>query len=311
MRFMPSTIDFSTAQEADWPPSTGHLAGQGTPQCQSHDLVTAGDVVVSTIECELGDRVWSYAPSRKNPAIVLVRLGRFVRRVNGRIAVVDATQGYVQDAGETETIQHLGELGHRCTVITVRPEALPSLWRARARLMPSEFRTTPATDLSHRRLLAECRRGADVERVSESAAALVADLFESCMRAPRPTHRRGTNAATRRIVDIARELATSESGSHTLCEVAEAASVSPHHLTRAFKENTGMTMSRYRNRVRVRLALEWIAEGDDDFTRIAHDLGFSDHAHFSRTVMAEVGLQPRTVRRLLYTGEAKDPASDR
>ncbi len=121
------------------------------------------------------------------------------------------------------------------------------------------------------------------------------------MRAPRLIHRRGTTAATRRIVDIARELATSESGAPTLQAVAAAASVSPHHLTRTFKESTGMTMGRYRNRVRVRMALEWIAEGDDDFTRIAHDLGFSDHAHFSRTVMAEVGLQPRMVRRLLYT----------
>ena len=97
----------------------------------------------------------------------------------------------------------------------------------------------------------------------------------------------------------------------TLQTVAAAASVSPHHLTRTFKENTGMTMGRYRNRMRVRLALEWIADGDDDFTRIAHDLGFSDHAHFSRTVMAEVGLQPRTVRRLLYTAEAHDPGADR
>ncbi len=303
MRFMPSTINFSTSQDADWPPSTGHLAGQGTPQCESRDLVAAADVTVSTVECELAGGLWSYAPVRKNPAIVLVRTGRFARRVNGRTAMVDATQGYVQESGETEAIQHLGERGHRCTVITVRPEALPALWRARARLMPSEFRTTPTTDLAHRRLIAECRRGAAVARVSEAAAVLVADLFDSCMRAPRPIHRRGTTAATRRIVDIARELATSESGAPALHAVAEAASVSPHHLTRAFKESTGMTMGRYRNRVRVRVALEWIAEGDDDFTRIAHDLGFSDHAHFSRTVMAEVGLQPRAVRRLLFTAD--------
>jgi len=232
---------------------------------------------------------------------MLVRVGRFARHVNGRTSVVDATQGYVQEAGETELIHHLGDLGHRCTVISVRPDDLPALWRPRERLMASEFRTTPATDLAHRRLLAECRRGADPEAVAQMAAALVDDLFDSCMRAPRPIHRRGTTAATRRIVDIARELATSGSSAAALQSVASAASVSPHHLTRTFKENTGMTMGRYRNRVRVRLALEWIAEGDDDFTRIAHDLGFSDHAHFSRTVMAEVGLQPRTLRRLLYT----------
>jgi AraC-like DNA-binding protein len=71
-----------------------------------------------------------------------------------------------------------------------------------------------------------------------------------------------------------------------------------------------MTLSRYRNRVRVRCALEWLAEGEDDLTRIAHDLGFADHAHFSRTVLAELGLQPRMVRRLLYAPGALNVTPD-
>jgi AraC-like DNA-binding protein len=308
MRFMPSTISFSTSPEADWPPSTGHLSGQGTPQCHRRELVSTDDVAVSTTECEAGDGEWRSAPAHNRPAIVLVRIGRFARRVNGRTSMVDATQGYVQEAGDTEAIQHLGDLGHRCTVIAVRPEALPALWRARARLMASEFRTTPQTDLDHRRLLAECRRGVDEATVSTLAAALVDRLFDSCMRAPRLIRRRGTTAATRRVVDVARELTAAGTSAPTLEVVAAAANVSPHHLTRTFKDQTGMTMGRYRNRVRVRLALEWIAEGDDDFTRIAQDLGFSDHAHFSRTVMAEVGLQPRALRRLLFSAVARPSA---
>jgi AraC-like DNA-binding protein len=303
MRFLPSAVDFASTSRTDWPRSIGHLSGQGTPQCQQRELVVTDEVTVSTVECEGGDGQWFHTPARRCPAIVLARTGRFARRVSGRTAIVDSTQGYVLDAGDTEMIQHLGGTGHRCTVITVRPDALPALWRPRERLMASEFRTSPAADLTHRRLLAECRRGGDVERISQLTASVVGDLFDSCMRAPRLIHRRGTTAATRRIVDIARELATTGAGTPTLQSVASAASVSPHHLTRTFKENTGLTMGRYRNRVRVRVALEWIAEGDDDFTRIAHDLGFSDHAHFSRTVMAEVGLQPRTLRRLLYAAD--------
>lgn len=71
-----------------------------------------------------------------------------------------------------------------------------------------------------------------------------------------------------------------------------------------------MTLTRYRNRVRVRLALEWLAEGEDDLTRIAHDLGFADHAHFSRTVLAELGLQPRIARGLLYATGALNVSAD-
>jgi AraC-like DNA-binding protein len=49
-----------------------------------------------------------------------------------------------------------------------------------------------------------------------------------------------------------------------------------------------------------------LAEEDVDLKWIAHDLGFFDRSHFSRVVMAEVGLPPHEVRRLLSaTGSSK------
>ncbi|MEO8897484.1 MAG: AraC family transcriptional regulator [Candidatus Dormibacter sp.] len=130
------------------------------------------------------------------------------------------------------------------------------------------------------------------------------------VRAPRTAPRPSTAAGTRRIVDIARELVTVRAAAPSLQSLATATSTSPHYLTRVFKESTGMTLTRYRNRVRVRLALEWLAEGEDDLTRIAHDLGFADHAHFSRTVLAELGLQPRIARGLLYATGALNVSAD-
>jgi AraC-like DNA-binding protein len=309
VRFTPSADLGPDSKAAEWPPSIGQLRNpQAVPHCQRRDLLVTRLVTVSTIECGSHDGEWLHSQTWKDPAIVLVRLGRFARRVNGRTSVVDATQGYVQQAGEEELIQHIGDLGHRCTVLTLRPDALPALWRARARLMTREFRTSPATDLAHRRLLTECRRGGDAATIADMASALLADLFDCCVRAPRRSHRPSTAAGTRRIVDIARELATVSADAPSLQSLAAATSISPHHLTRVFKESTGMTLSRYRNRVRVRLAMEWLAEGEDDLTRIAHDLGFADHAHFSRTVLAELGLQPRMVRSLLYAPGALNVA---
>lgn len=301
MRCTPSPGVPPDNETAEWPPSVGQLLpAHPYPHCQRRDLLVTRLVTVSTIECGSHDGEWLHTQTWKDPAIVLVRLGRFARRVNGRTSFVDATQGYVQQAGDAELIQHTGDVGHRCTVLTVRPDALPALWRARARLMTREFRTSPATDLAHRRLLTACRRGGDVAAIAEMATALLADLTDSCVRAPRSAHRPSTAAGTRRVVDIAREMVTAGPEAPTLTALAAATSISPHHLTRVFKESTGMTLTRYRNRVRVRTALEWLAEGDDDLTRIAHDLGFADHAHFSRTVLAELGLQPRMVRSLLY-----------
>ena len=272
--------------------------------CYQGELFASSQITVTTIECGADRRGALHVRTWDEPVIVLVRTGRFGRRIAGRCAVVDSTQGYVGHQGGEELIQHLGYPGHRCTVLALRSEALPPLFRVRSRLVPTEFRTSPATDLAHRRLLAECRRGGDRAVIADMAATLVADLFAGWAQSSASAHRVGTRAATRHVVDIARELVTTNSVPPSLQAVATAANISPHYLTRVFRQSTGMTLSRYRNRVRVRLALEMLAEEEGDLKLIAHDLGFFDHSHFSRIVMAEVGLSPRTLRRLLSVPSA-------
>jgi transcriptional regulator GlxA family with amidase domain len=66
-----------------------------------------------------------------------------------------------------------------------------------------------------------------------------------------------------------------------------------------FRAQTGETLSRYRNRVRVRLALERLADGERSLARLAVELGFADHAHLTRVVRAEHGAPPAELRGLL------------
>jgi AraC-like DNA-binding protein len=289
--------------DVDSPTRAGGVYAPGG--CRRQDLFVSAPLSVSTVECSPDGGGWLRAQTSAAPAIVLVRTGRFARRVRGRVSVIDATQCYVQHAGEEELIQHLGHLGHRCTVVTLRPEALPALFRVRSRLAPTEFRTCAAIDFAHRLLVAECRRGGDATVIARMGREFVAHLFEVWAATPQPPHRLGTPAVTRRIVDMARDLVTSTVDPPSLSTIAAAASVSPQHLTRVFRQSTGLTLSQYRNRVRVRLALEKLADDEHDLRRIAHDLGFADHAHFSRRVMAEVGLQPRAVRWLLSARPAE------
>jgi AraC-like DNA-binding protein len=236
-----------------------------------------------------------------------------VRRTGGRTSLVDATQWYARLPGDEEQIRHVRGGGRRCTVITTHAGLLPRLWPRGCGLGMPEYRSGPEIDLDHRVLLAECRRGTAEQVIVKLAAALVSRLLASRAQSAPTAHRPGTGVATRRSVDAARELVAHLPSGAILESVARAANLSPHYLSRVFRESTGLTLSRYRNRVRVRLALEWLGEGEDDLSRIAHDLGFADHAHFSRTVMGEVGLQPRTLRRMLRPlpapGDANEPAS--
>jgi transcriptional regulator GlxA family with amidase domain len=82
-----------------------------------------------------------------------------------------------------------------------------------------------------------------------------------------------------------------------LAELAGRVALSPHHLSRVFKAETGETISRYRNRLRVRLALERLADGERCLARLAADLGFVDQAHLARVVRSEVGASPSELRR--------------
>jgi transcriptional regulator GlxA family with amidase domain len=74
--------------------------------------------------------------------------------------------------------------------------------------------------------------------------------------------------------------------------------VSPSHLSRTFHGHVGMTISRYRNRVRVSRVLIRVEEGETDLAGLAAAVGFADQAHLSRTVRAEAGRTPSRLRRL-------------
>lgn len=113
--------------------------------------------------------------------------------------------------------------------------------------------------------------------------------------------------ARRRVVADARE-ALVENPRTGIIELARRVAVSPHHLSRLFKSETGETISRYRNRLRVRLALERLAEGEPSLARLAADIGFADQAHLARVVRRELGATPSLLRERLAPSEVRRPS---
>ena len=120
---------------------------------------------------------------------------------------------------------------------------------------------------------------------------------------PPPTQRaasRATTAAARRtLVDAARELLAADPGTLGLRQVAQRLGCSPYHLSRVFRRQAGMTLTRYRNRIRVHIALDAIEAGNTNLADLAAELGFADHAHLTRTVRGECGHTPQALRQLL------------
>lgn len=82
----------------------------------------------------------------------------------------------------------------------------------------------------------------------------------------------------------------------TLSGVAEAFRISPHYLSRLFKQTTGFTFSDYLNLLRVKEAQRLLRESDDSITDIAWRSGFSNFSHFGKMFKRTVQLSPRAYR---------------
>ena len=75
--------------------------------------------------------------------------------------------------------------------------------------------------------------------------------------------------------------------------------ISPFHLCRAFKAETGLPPHRWQIRRRVERAKEMLADPRRSVMEIAFDLGFGSSSHFAYRFRQETGTQPTQYRRSL------------
>lgn len=94
---------------------------------------------------------------------------------------------------------------------------------------------------------------------------------------------------------VRRWLAIRYAEHHPLRAIARAHGVSVFHLARVFRRATGHSLHAYRMELRLRAALERLADGDDVAT-LALSLGFSSHSHFTSTFRRAFGVTPSQLR---------------
>jgi AraC-like DNA-binding protein len=227
-------------------------------------------------------------------AIVFVRRGRYVRSADGRETLLDPTLAYAMTPGQEQRCDHLDDAGDACTMLQLTASAAAELW-GDCDLPATAWPTHGSVDLCHRLLLAAARRG---EETDEVTVALAGTALGQVDRARVASGRPATERARRAIADGARMLLADQPRA-SLTQLARTLSVSPHHLSRVFREQTGSTISAHRRRLRVRTVLDRLGHGEHDLARLAADVGFADHGHLTRTVRRETGATPSRLRELL------------
>ena len=89
---------------------------------------------------------------------------------------------------------------------------------------------------------------------------------------------------------------------HRLADVARIAAVHPMHLAKLFRRRFGCSMGEFVRRRRIAWACRRLAHGDSTITAVAHEAGFADHAHFTRTFVRLTGCTPKWYRARLRAG---------
>lgn len=83
----------------------------------------------------------------------------------------------------------------------------------------------------------------------------------------------------------------------TLDDIAKQTGGSVFHLARLFRRRTGFPLHVFRNQLRLRTALEAVADSGADLTDLALDLGFSSHSHFTAAFRQAFGIAPSALRK--------------
>ncbi|XOV80020.1 MAG: helix-turn-helix domain-containing protein [Aestuariibacter sp.] len=145
----------------------------------------------------------------------------------------------------------------------------------------------------------------DLEAVEEIGIQLLADVLDFGLgHYARLDKRASAKRAYAEICHEIQKLIIQDIDNHlSLEDIAQAIGVSTFHMCRVFKKLTGESIHQYRQQLRLRFALDYLAQ-ESDISKVALDLGFSSHSHFSTAFYKSFGYQPKHYKKLESTNSS-------
>ena len=244
--------------------------------------------------------------------IILPRAGAFLNRNAAGAHLVDPNQVLFFNRWQTYQVTHPLPGGDRSTVFILRPDVLLEVLgaaRPRSEAHPDRPFSRFHATLDTRLRLAQywLLQNIDFEtahslQVEESLLLLLGELISDLEgQAGRPNGSAAYHSGRdgRELVErVKLVLGERYREAIRLDDIARATYASPFHLCRVFKRQTGLPIHRYLTRLRLHQSLEDLLDQPGaPLSRIALDLGFASHNHFTSAFRAEFGLTPRAFRR--------------
>jgi AraC-like DNA-binding protein len=259
------------------------------------DYVTDG-VSIRVHRCRVPKSGWSEPYALTRNVLVIVREGGYVKCLDGKERFVGPAMAYFEPRGSQHASRHLDDGGDLATLLFMSDAAVTRL-TGHHELPTEPFALPSAVDLDHRRLVRDIDDiGVDRFEAEDRMAAFVGGLVEIAGAGRSPARRSGTRRAHRRIVDVALEAVVARPADAALADIARDVGHSPFHVSRVFRQVTGVSLAAFRNQVRLAMALDRLEAGEPDLAGLAADLGFADQSHMSRVFVERLGRPPSFVR---------------
>ena len=206
------------------------------------------------------------------PAFTFVHEGAFVMHSQGVSTVIDPGQVVFFAEGTRYSTTHSFGVGDRGLSIALHPDLFRELSPEPA---PSRIGLRPArcvvqdVDLAQR-----LQAGGEPLALEEQALELVRDVWQGTARERAAPQARRSREEHRDLADRARAiLARSFREPLRLAGLAQALHVSPFHLSRVFRQQTGLTLRRYLVRLRLLAAVPQTRDAAS-LSQLALELGF-------------------------------------
>jgi AraC family transcriptional regulator len=295
----------------------GPLASQ-TPREPYHGsmpvirmIFQSTDTKLGEFHCWPGDPLWTEENTvGSGYHVVFPGTGVRITHEGGRPIVTNPNHVVFYNDGQAYRRQLVSRAGDHCVFLipsdTLLREALAEFrpevaGEADLRFPFTNGPTDQATYLLHREvvrfLLAQ--GSPDSSGIREALYVLIRHAIAraSGVSLGRRARRPSTDRIHADMVEATKDLITRRFTQRlSLGELARAVHASPYHLARVFRDQTGFTVFGYLNQLRLRTALERLTEPSADLARLAVDLGFSSHSHFTDRFRGSFGVTPSSLR---------------
>jgi AraC family transcriptional regulator len=266
-------------------------------------------VRIGAFRCPVSDPRFRDSGPAEGNQVVFPRRGVWIRQAGSPALVADPGIATIYNRGRRYDRAPVSPDGDRSDWFAVAPDVAVDLARELDPGAPDEpegafrFEAAPVDHPLYRRqrcLFLAVERG-ELEPLAVEEQVL--GLVEAVIRRAAGRGRESAaplSPARRDLVERARaELARDVTEATDLGRLSARLGASPSHICRVFRQATGRTLHQYRLELRLRAALERLAEPGADLSRLAIELGFSSHSHFTAVLSATHGVTPSRYREML------------